>query len=550
MIPFINIKLPSVILAILVSSQQVYALTNDWSKPCFEGVCHYDLPTSANNTGPSGTLKIWGDKSSITDITTAAGWEVLGCDPDAMEQDVRLVCRNGEETVDGWGAVGKIVRLPQECGKNPFGIIAKAWVPSDQSIPQSVRKRLVRRDGEVPVVKAITLMNFALVAANVPGATAQGDLDTSKVPTNSPGHAVHNSTFVSDSLAGFPDLNDFGTSQSLALPPLNIDQSLTLLDAKLTCTQKTGVGNSTVGVDATLKVDVEAKAQAAIVIGVTVSGTFLPPQLTTFGISSSITADFGGTIKVDAGLGGTIDSGKLPIVNVPIGGVLDIEPIISVKPTFQINAQASASLNLDLGLTIGVNYNITDARFVFPTPGSLGGTFTPGDTPLTLSAQPSVKGTGTVVGHITPSLNLDVTSFGQKVGVSLSLDASATLMLTGDGTGAEQNVTVSPREAEAGHADGMIVPRERGIVGEADVGRRSPLAVEDTVTGDGKMSSVATRADAPPPVTFGGCAEIDTALEVDVGANANFFGFFGPMTKIPLFSGKFTLFKVGTFSTA
>lgn len=70
----------------------------------------------------------WGADTAIADITTAAGWEILGCDPDALEQDVRIVCRGGN---DGHGcghlfstpsggaspiehnAIGKIVRLPQ-----------------------------------------------------------------------------------------------------------------------------------------------------------------------------------------------------------------------------------------------------------------------------------------------------------------------------------------------------------------------------------------------------------------------------------------------------
>jgi len=80
-----------------------------------------------------------------------------------------------------------------QCGKSPFAVIAKAWVPEDQSIPEDVAASLIRRDGTFPEVKALQLavdfdaassnrriaepVNFAIRAANIPG--AQGEIDTS-----------------------------------------------------------------------------------------------------------------------------------------------------------------------------------------------------------------------------------------------------------------------------------------------------------------------------------------------------------------------------------
>lgn len=50
----------------------------------------------------------------------------------------------------------------------------------------------------------------------------------------------------------------------------------------------------------------------------------------------------------------------------------------------------------------------------------------------------------------------------------------------------------------------------------------------------------------PPPKdgSFGGCLEMDAGFDVNVGADANFFGLFDPEKKLPLFSKKFTVFKV------
>jgi hypothetical protein len=62
--------------------------------------------------------------------------------------------------------------------------------------------------------------------------------------------------------------------------------------------------------------------------------------------------------------------------------------VLSIGPTFQINAQAKASLDLDLDMTVGVKYTIDKAEFTFPKGGSNGGSFDPGDTRMSPSSHP------------------------------------------------------------------------------------------------------------------------------------------------------------------
>jgi hypothetical protein len=51
-----------------------------------------------------------------------------------------------------------------QCGSNAFARVSKSWVPADQSIPASVKARLVRRNSSPPVVKALALdTNFNAV---------------------------------------------------------------------------------------------------------------------------------------------------------------------------------------------------------------------------------------------------------------------------------------------------------------------------------------------------------------------------------------------------
>ncbi|KAJ7112059.1 hypothetical protein C8R43DRAFT_1078954 [Mycena crocata] len=160
---------------------------NDWTTPCVKGQCSYEL-----SDGPSsGTMTIWGSEDVISDITAAADWQILGCDPNALSQNIRLVCMNDDPNslcghlYQNSGAVNKIVRLPRNCGKNAFARVATSWVPEDQSIPASIKVRLSRCNSSPPVVKALAIdtnfaaadpsttgnVNFTIKAANVPGAT-------------------------------------------------------------------------------------------------------------------------------------------------------------------------------------------------------------------------------------------------------------------------------------------------------------------------------------------------------------------------------------------
>ncbi|KAF7304739.1 hypothetical protein MKEN_01188000 [Mycena kentingensis (nom. inval.)] len=163
---------------------------NDWKVPCTSGTCSYDLP-SVNGLSSSGSLKIWGGEDAITDITAAADWEIIGCNATAMAQDLRIVCKTDPDDPNSKcahlyqniGAVDKIVRLPENCGASAFARISRAWIPEDQSIPSDIAKRLVRRAGAPPVVKALAIdtnwdavkttktggVNFAIQAGNYQG---------------------------------------------------------------------------------------------------------------------------------------------------------------------------------------------------------------------------------------------------------------------------------------------------------------------------------------------------------------------------------------------
>ncbi|PPR03912.1 hypothetical protein CVT24_008115, partial [Panaeolus cyanescens] len=446
------------------------------------------------------------------DITPAGGWSIINCDSNALEQEIRIVCADGSDdtraacgklfatdttpSTDVDGAVGKIVRLPENCGKGPFALITQAWTPDDQSIPEKVREKLARRasagnstSASVAFEPASASASVALDSASVsnslktastsasialesgaasasasikPAASptpASASSSTSAPPstsTNAPRiRALRLDTnFGSGSGSGgangnarakralerragaIKNLNTFSIDKSKSLPPLNLDKSFNLVDQTVEC------GES---VKAELKVDVDARANAVASVGVAASGTIVPPKVKDFGVVVNLNADIDGTLSLLAGVSGTADSGEIKLFQVGVPG-LDIPGIITIGPSFEVNAQVKAALDLSVNANVGISYKVENAELVFPPSSGddkQGGVFNVGDTPLKLSAAGSATATGSVEAHLIPTVNLGVSALGGIVDatVFLNLDASAKMELTAS-AGVDGSLTI------------------------------------------------------------------------------------------------------------
>ncbi|KAF8988454.1 hypothetical protein BDQ17DRAFT_1257650 [Cyathus striatus] len=490
---------------------------NDWSQPCLSGVCQYDLP-SATNGGSSGTIKIWGSQNAISDITTAARWEIIGCSPNTTSQTVRIVCKDDETSskecahlFSKSGPEGKIVRLPENCGKGAFARVAKAWTPADQSIPSSISRRIVRRDGVQPQVQALTLdtnfsaadtskfgnVNFVLRGATIPG--ANGDISIPQAQSRAHGAVKQRRFSIGSILNPITSLNDWKQSASKALP-FDVTKSAQLFNKNISCPP--------LSAGAIVNVNVDAHGTANI--GVAASGTFIPPKIEDFAITATLSADLGGSINLNANVGGSLDSGKIQIFEIGIPG-LDFPDILTIGPSFQVNAELIATLDVEANLTVGVNYVITDASFEFPpnSGGTTGGSFNLGDTPLQLSLASSVKATASVEAHIIPSINIGINALDGVVnsGIFLDLDTSAKASLTVE-AGAQANATPSS----------TIKPSSTSTL---------PILIAPTASASVDI-----------------CFDVTAGLSVNVGATASFFGLFDPSTTLTVFSKQFDLFQV------
>ncbi|PFH48172.1 hypothetical protein AMATHDRAFT_66125 [Amanita thiersii Skay4041] len=570
---------------------------NDWSKPCFSGVCSYDLP-SGNNLN-SGTIKIWGSESAISDITTAAGWEILGCDGTTLEQDIRLVCSDSSKCnhlFKDTGAENTIVRLPESCGKGPFARVARSWISNDQSMPSKLASRLVRRDGSLPKVRALHLdtqfettskgqtlnVQFVIRAANIPGANTD-------IPINNSDEKRGFGDFLGGLIDGIKGLNDFDLSKSTNLPPIDINKNDTIFKESISCPPIT----------AGLAVDIDAQAHAQASIGLVVKGTILPPNIDELAIVSNLAAKVNGNLTLTGDVAATIDSGKIKIFELGLPG-LDFPGIFSLGPSVQLNTQAKATLDLAVGVTVGINYELKNAQIVFP-PNSdpTEPSFSLVDTPLKLSATPNVKATGTVEAHLIPSLNFGLSALGSNADIFIAFDSTAVMKLTLEATGptiSTRNEVVVPeikglpdgsfaRQHDKRLAYHKFTFSKRYPVVAAAVASSSPAAEMETDNTSSSMASAhqtmsaasqsASLTTAPTVSTsttttsdaatstatanstmstggpsFQGCFEIDAVLNFNVGANAKFFGLFDESVTFSFFKKTFQLFKKCFGSTA
>ncbi|KAJ7042351.1 hypothetical protein C8F04DRAFT_945998 [Mycena alexandri] len=560
------------ILSFLAAAQAA----NDWSKPCVTGVCSYDLP-STNGSTSSGTMKIWGSQTAIGDVTEAAGWKILGCSPDELTQEIRLVCMGGslcQHLSSGHGAADTIVRLPENCGKGPFARVQKMWVPTDQSIPASIAARIARRDGSQPQVQAITLdtnfaavnntktgtVNLAIKGANIPGVNDILDTD---IPT-SQRRSRHNvrgaGSFVADAAncmspstrispfllisTSFSDIechfqrehsqrkNVQGTlklfhesiwvNRAKTLPAADFSKKVSLFDQSVDCPP----------ISASVSADMDATAHAVVTIGIAASGTIVPPAITDFSLVASLTADLNGELSLTAELSGTVSTGSIKLFEAGIPG-LDFPGILSVGPTFEVNAVGTATSEIKADLTLGLNYHVNNAQLFFPPNGkAAGGTFSLGDTPLKLSADTKVEATTTVSAHLIPTINIGLSALDIATAtVGLELDASASMVLKVEaGAGASATIQQANRKRQE-DASTTSAPDSTATSASATSTSSAPLVSATTAT----------------ETNFGGSVTFSAGLELSADATGSFFSIFSGSKKISLFKKDFELFSVRVY---
>ncbi|KAK7457177.1 hypothetical protein VKT23_010476 [Stygiomarasmius scandens] len=477
------------ILSLLTSA--AHGFKNDWEKPCFNGECVHSTEF--------GSFKIWGSPDAITDITTAAGWEILNCDSDAVTQDIRLVCTNSDGCGHFYrasGPVGKLVRLPQNCGGSAFARISRNWVHEDQSLPSSLARSIRRRDGTAPEVQGLSLdTNFTAVdpaqngnvsieiqGSNVPGAL--GDAEITPAP-------ARRSRLRSKKRSLIGDLK-FNKNITTDPSPVDIDQTFTIFEDNISCPPSGDIPAFNAGV----KADVATDVHAVVTLGVVASGMITPPRLKEFGVFVGLNAGLKGTLELVGLASGTADSGKIDLFEVDIPG-LDIPHILTLSPSFKIQGQATANFDIDANMTVDLAYQVDNASLFFPPSNDApsGGSFNPLDNSLKLSVSPSVNSSMTITAHLIPTIDIGVSALSGAAEATIFLDLDASVSTT--------------------------------------------LSLNAGAT----ASNTSTDGGSGASASVDGCVDVGAELDVNAGADSSFFGLFDKTTQVNLFSKKFELFK-------
>jgi len=111
-----------------------------------------------------------GAPEAISDISQAAGWNILGCDATSTEsQVIRLVCTKPENGCDDLflgGAQNTIVRLPDDCAAAPFARVVSTQDDEDQSVPDLIMAELFKRDMQPKVLSLEFDYDFGKMSAS------------------------------------------------------------------------------------------------------------------------------------------------------------------------------------------------------------------------------------------------------------------------------------------------------------------------------------------------------------------------------------------------
>ncbi|KAJ8520822.1 hypothetical protein ONZ45_g2440 [Pleurotus djamor] len=456
---------------------------NDWNKPCFSGECAYDMHPS---TGNSGVLRLSG--KSLTDITPAAGWVILDCDPHSTEQEIRLVCSSANHEDVGCnhvfsdgGAEHKVVRLPESCTEAPFLRIASARVAEDQSIPGHVADTLIKRDGIPPVVhilhvdgnwassdvSKVGVVNFEFIGSNSP------HTDAEKSGSNSGASQSRSVTYEKRESDGFFEWagHVYDAVKEAVVPAYNTVKGMLVSSYKKFITTmrdltsfdsnpefiksvKLDTGGEmvtifhlekeavkcNVGTTSTLDVSAGGKIDAQVKFGLMANGSIIPPQIGSYAVYAVVNGQVNANVSVDATVTGNLASKRIRVAEVAITP-LQIPKIIALGPSIRLEAQAELDLSLEVLINTNLKYAIHDLEFWYPKkmteaePDAKSGfkslDFQP--SPLSIDATVDIEAQANITAHLIPSLRLGLSALNGEVDGSgfIEVDAWAKLALQG-----------------------------------------------------------------------------------------------------------------------
>jgi hypothetical protein len=143
--------------------------------------------------------------------------------------------------------------------------------------------------------------------------------------------------------------------------PLDVHKNFPIFDGSIDCL----VPGSGLGFSANAHLDTDVGVSVTLTIGYIVSGKIFPPRITRAAFTTALEGDAHAVFNVRAEAIGTFDTGLLKLYEIGLPE-LNIPGIITVGPSFVIQAQAKATLGVITQARITADYKLSKLQFVFP----------------------------------------------------------------------------------------------------------------------------------------------------------------------------------------
>lgn len=528
-------------------------LLNDWSKPCTGGSCSY-VAGGLGRGSSYAALSLSGPTSALSDITAAAGWQVLGCPAGWSSGAVHVKIRCAGTAAEAArcnalfeeDARDTIVRLPENCGTGPF---ARLVASVDVTSPGGPTEHAVVLD-----------YNFDQISHS------RGTISFSVSSTSSSNAGLGSpQTYRRGRRNALAPR--WGISKTIDLPPVSLHRQFTIFQTSISCPAPAGGS----GFSADFDVGVEAGVDAQIGFGFNVNGNIFPPKITKFNVFGKLNGSAEAQFDIKASVTGSLQTGNIQLYSVGLPGV-NFPGILNVGPQFLVNAQVSANLNIEAQLIAGVKWVWPDVQVNFPPDsGSSSAQTSHVETPFSLSVNPAtLSTTGTVGAHLIPRVEVGVNILSglAKADVYLSLDASASLDLQLDAQATASTTLAAPTETAV---ETVTTPTDTGldtVTSPVDTGLDTETTPSDTTV---KTSSGKTVKTFTPTATAGsifagpshnaklqpvnalasrdgsgsisGCAKLDGGIDVYAGAEGSIKPIFDKNISFDIFKTNINIFN-------
>ncbi|KAF4577283.1 rRNA-processing protein and EBNA1-binding protein ebp2 [Pleurotus pulmonarius] len=364
--------------------------SNDWSKPCFEGECAYDLPESAG----SGSIKI--------------------------------------------------------CGRGPFARIAAASIASEQSIPSHIAKRLEGRNPGLPKVHALQLdaafekidtsrwgnIFFSITAENEPSVEARS-IETNLTINSIPERArLHSKTFqlmtTQDQVA--QSQSRMVASNSMVCGGKQASFGIELGN-RLNGTIYTGFAAN--GTLAPPKItNFESFVGKFPII---LSGTPIMNNIS--GFSGNASAHFSILASLTSSVSKHVELWHQTTKPISIPGILDLQS------SFDVTAHMQAAIGLPVRVNLTMDFVLDDVQVWYPPrPAEDSNHASLSKTSTNINILNGTNGRAVIDGHIQPKIRLRVEAFSGKseLDVELGVDMYTAIDIDAGGTSTSQQPVIAP----------------------------------------------------------------------------------------------------------